>query len=94
VGLIQREIESAGISTISVTLSREITRKVRPPRALYTGLPLGHPLGFPGQAFFHTQVLRLLLEHLERIETPGTLVEVDLGLTRKDTVECKACGSG
>ena len=78
VGLIQRGVEAAGISTISVSLSKEITRKVHPPRALCTGLPLGHPLGFPGQALRQMQILRLMLQHLETIDSPGTIIEPDL----------------
>ena len=76
-GLIQREVESAGIATISITLSTEITRKVRPPRAIYPGFPLGHPLGYPGQAFNHLQILRLLLKYLKKIEAPGSIIELD-----------------
>ncbi len=76
-GLIQREVERAGIVTISITLSTEITRKVRPPRAIYPGFPLGHPLGFPGQPYRHLQILRILLKYLEKIESPGTIIELD-----------------
>jgi hypothetical protein len=78
VGLIQRVIEAAGIATISITLSREITKKVRPPRALYPGFPLGQPIAFPGQALSQLQVLRLLLKYLVEIDSPGTIVELDL----------------
>lgn len=79
-GLIQRIVEAAGIPTISISLSLEISRKVRPPRALYPGFPLGHPLGYPGQALDQLQVLRLLLKYLAEIRTPGTIVEKDLSL--------------
>jgi hypothetical protein len=78
VGLIQRVIEAAGIATISITLLREITKKVRPPRALYPGFPLGHPIACPGQPLRQLQVLRLLLKHLVEIDSPGTIVELDL----------------
>ena len=71
-------IEAAGIATISITLSREITKKVRPPRALYPGFPLGHPIAFPGQDLRQLQVLRLLLKYLVEIDSPGTIVELDL----------------
>jgi len=76
VGLIQRVVEAAGIATISVTLSIEITRRVRPPRAVYTGFPLGHPLGFPGRSSDQLKVVRFLLACLEKIESPGTLVNL------------------
>jgi len=78
VGLIQRVIEAAGISTISVSLSKEITGSVRPPRAIYQGFPLGHPISFPGQISRQLSVMRLLLKHLEEMDTPGTIIELDL----------------
>ncbi|MBW1812823.1 MAG: hypothetical protein JRJ39_03845 [Deltaproteobacteria bacterium] len=77
-GLIQRVIEAAGISTISVSLSKEITGSVRPPRAIYPGFPLGHPISFPGQISRQLSVMRLLLKHLEEMDTPGTIIELDL----------------
>lgn len=73
-GLIQRVIEAAGIPTISVTLSRGISRKVKPPRAIFTGFPLGHPFGFPHQRFRQLQLLRLMLHYLKCIDTPGTII--------------------
>ena len=73
-GLIQRAIEITGIATISITLSEEITRKVRPPRALYPGFSLGHPIAFPGQTLHQLKVLRLLLKFLEEIYAPGSIV--------------------
>jgi hypothetical protein len=47
VGLIQAEIERLGIPTASITLLPEVTRAVRPPRALSLPYPLGYPLGAP-----------------------------------------------
>lgn len=84
-------METAGFATISITLSMEITRKVNPPRALYTGLPLGHPLGFPGQAFRQLQVLRYLLRYLAEIESPGTIVKMDLTESGDAEVQCALC---
>ena len=77
-GLIQRAIEIAGIATISITLSDEITRKVHPPRALNPGFPLGHPIAFPGQILRQLKVLRLLLKFLEELDSPGSIVKCDL----------------
>jgi hypothetical protein len=48
VGLIQRAIEGAGIPTVSISILRDVTAKVRPPRALFLRWPFGHPLGEPG----------------------------------------------
>jgi len=77
VGLIQRAIEAVGIATISITLSLRVTRKINPSRALCPDLPLGHPFGFPGDAAGQKAILRLLLHHLQSIQTPGTILRVD-----------------
>ena len=77
-GLIQRTIEAAGIATISISLSEEITKKVHPPRAVCPGFPLGHPLGFPGQTPRLIALLRLLLKYLEEFDSPGSLVKPDM----------------
>ncbi len=68
-------IEGAGIATISISLSEEITRKIRPPRALWPGFPLGHPLGYPNQVACQLQVLRTLLKLLEDLESPGGFIK-------------------
>ena len=93
-GLIQRVIEAQGIATISVSLSKEITQKVRPPRSLFSGFPLGHPFGFPGQSFRQLQIIRLLLKHLKEIRVPGTIAELDLKDTGKHSVACAVCDAG
>lgn len=60
-GVIQREIEKAGVATVSVTLVREFTEKVRPPRALWVPFPFGRPLGAPGNAKVQRQVIERAL---------------------------------
>ena len=90
-GLIQRAVEAVGIATISITLSKEITRKVKPPRAVFTNLPMGHPLGFPGQRFRQIQVLRLLLKYLKNIQIPGTIIDLDLREDDDPITGCSLC---
>ena len=90
-GLIQRVIEAAGIATISISLSKEISCKVKPPRAIYTAFPLGHPLSFPGQSFRQLQILRVLLKCLREINSPGTLLELNLTENDDPTVIYAAC---
>jgi len=51
---------------------------VNPPRAVYTGMPLGHPLGFPGQESRQLQILRQTLRYLEEMDLPGGIVELDV----------------
>jgi D-proline reductase (dithiol) PrdB len=50
VGLVQSIIEKSGIPTVSITLLREVTERVGPPRALFVDRPLGYPLGEAGNA--------------------------------------------
>jgi D-proline reductase (dithiol) PrdB len=75
VGLVQRAIETTGLPTIGITLQREITRRVRPPRALYLRYPFGHPMG---EAFATAQQRTILvdaLRALESVSVPGTILE-------------------
>ena len=87
-GLIQRAIETAGVATISITLSEEITRKIRPPRALWPGFQLGHPLGYPDQADCQLQVLRTMLKLLVELESPGTITKKNM---TGNSVNVSAC---
>jgi hypothetical protein len=47
VGLIAGVIEKSGMATVCLSLLREVTEKVRPPRSLYVDFPFGYPLGAP-----------------------------------------------
>jgi len=58
VGLIQRSIEAAGIPTVSISILRDVTEKVKPPRALFLRWPFGHPLGEPGNIAQQFTVLK------------------------------------
>lgn len=75
VGLIQRAIEAEGIPTVGISILREVTEKVRPPRSVFLRYPFGHPLG---EAFNVRQQRAILLDALRALETvtePGTIVE-------------------
>lgn len=66
----QAELERRGIATASVTMLPEITRTVRPPRALAVPWKLGYPLGAPADVDLQTRVLRRLLALSTRPEVP------------------------
>lgn len=71
-GLIQRAIEAAGIPTVSISILRSVTEKVRPPRAVFLRWPFGHPLGEP----FHTaQQLTILRDAFQFLydASPGEI---------------------
>jgi D-proline reductase (dithiol) PrdB len=74
VGLIQRILEEQGISTVSISLNLAITRKVKPPRALYPGFSFGHPMGQAHDRQIQIRVLRDGLLLLEKDLEPGSVV--------------------
>ncbi|HEY8369518.1 MAG TPA: hypothetical protein VIM86_09425 [Thermodesulfobacteriota bacterium] len=75
-GLIARVIEAAGIPTVCISLVREVTERVRPPRAVYLRWPMGHPLGEPGRPAQQRQVLEDALDLLVSASTPGVIVDL------------------
>lgn len=57
--------EAAGIPTTLISLIREHTEKMRPPRALWVPFELGRPFGQPGAVALQTRVLEQALRLLE-----------------------------
>ena len=74
-GLIQRVIEQAGIPTVGISIVREYTEKVKPPRAVFLRWPFGHPLGEAGNINQQLAVLGRALAALSTITVPGTILE-------------------
>ena len=65
VGLVAGALERRGIATTTITTLREITVKVRPPRALFVQAPLGYPVGRPNDVPVQTRIVRSALSLLE-----------------------------
>lgn len=74
-GLVQRAIEAEGIPTIGISILKEVTEKVRPPRSVFLRYPFGHPLGEAFNVAQQRTILRDALNALEGIAEPGTIVE-------------------
>jgi hypothetical protein len=70
VGVVARRLEEAGIVTTSVSLIREHTEKLKPPRALWVPFPFGLPLGHPGDVTEQRAVLDALLALIDEPEVP------------------------
>jgi len=70
VGLVQGAIEDVGIATVSVSLLAEVTKNVRPPRALSVPFPLGYPLGRPCDIALQRAIILQSLKLLERTDLP------------------------
>jgi hypothetical protein len=62
--VLARVLEAHGIATTSISMVREHTEKVKPPRALFVPFPFGHALGRPGDAALQHRVLRATLDLL------------------------------
>ena len=62
-------IEKAGIPTVGISLLKEVTMAVRPPRTLFVDRPLGYPLGLPNDSELQKRIIGsafcLLTAHLE-----------------------------
>lgn len=65
VGLVQSELESGGMSTVSVSMRPEISLAMKMPRAAYVRFPLGNPFGEPNRPDQQRQILEDLFGLLE-----------------------------
>lgn len=75
VGLVQSVIEKSGIPTVSITLLREVTERVRPPRVLALERPLGYPLGEPDNAPLQKRIILAAFHLLLRAAREPLIVE-------------------
>ena len=63
-------IESEGLSTTGISLVREHTQAMAPPRALWVPFPLGRPLGSAGDPAFQHRVIAAALALLDQSAVP------------------------
>jgi hypothetical protein len=73
VGALGHYIEREGVPTAQLSLIREQTAAIRPPRALWVPFMLGRPFGAPNEPDFQRKVLRALLALFDR--APGPVLE-------------------
>jgi D-proline reductase (dithiol) PrdB len=75
---VQREIEMRGISTALITVSPEVSKQMRPPRAIYPkGFKVGNSMGRPGMKDLHKRVLMDALNLLKGPPRPGEVIEIE-----------------
>ena len=63
-------LENEGIATVSISLIREHSAALKPPRALWVPFMLGRPLGVPNDTAFQDRVVLAALALLERDAGP------------------------
>ena len=73
-GLVQREIEAAGFTTIILSTIPDLTASVSVPRLVGIEYPNGRSLGRPGDVAGQTEVLRATLRGLETMDRPGSVL--------------------
>lgn len=83
-GLIQREIEKAGIPTIGISLVRAYSEKVKPPRTVFVRWPFGHPLGEPFNIPQQRAVLAEAFRALYSVTEPGTILDLPFRWRREN----------
>ena len=69
-GVLARALEASGIATTSISMVREHTEKVKPPRALFVPFPFGHALGRANDPELQHRVLRAALDLLNEPAGP------------------------
>ncbi len=69
-GALGHYLEDEGVATTQISLVREHTAAMNPPRALWVPFMLGRPLGAPGDAAFQRRVLLAALRLLEASHGP------------------------
>ena len=71
--MIARTLEAAGLSTVQLSMVREHTEKLKPPRALFVPFPFGCPVGRADDPQFQHRVVAAALALFER--TAGPVLE-------------------
>jgi len=74
--IIQRAVEAAGISTISVALCRDVVAAVGVPRAVHYRFPFGYTFGDPNDETMQLRILKETLRASAEIEEVGAIVEL------------------
>lgn len=89
-GLIQREIEKVGIATVGISIVREYTEKVQPPRTVFVRWPFGHHLGEVGNQLQQRAVVLEALRALYQIKEPGTIIDLPFRWRREKYADYQA----
>lgn len=83
-GLIQRQVEEAGIPTISTGNAIDRMNLIKPPRALLVKFARGSMFGEPGNTARQRRILMDALEALQTMTVPGTIKELPYKWKRPD----------
>jgi D-proline reductase (dithiol) PrdB len=76
VGLIAREIERAGIPTVTLSVVREASVRTAAPRNVFVPFRLGQVFGEPGADVQQLAILADALAALLEMRTPGAILDL------------------
>jgi hypothetical protein len=85
--LIARQLEAAGIPTVTLTSARDITAAANPARAVFVDYPLGHTAGRVDETDLNRSIVSAAMAQVSQATEPGTIV--DLTLRWADTDDWK-----
>ncbi len=69
-GGLSHYLEEEGVATTQISLIKEHSLTIKPPRALWVSFPLGRPLGNPNDPAFQKDVMKHALNLLEELNGP------------------------
>jgi D-proline reductase (dithiol) PrdB len=76
VGIIAREMERQGLSTVCAVTIKEVAQQVRLPRAVFVNFPFGRTLGPAGDAALQTSIVGDMAKALRTLDRPGKVVDL------------------
>jgi D-proline reductase (dithiol) PrdB len=76
IGLLARVFERAGLTTVTVTGARDITERVRPPRAGWLNFPLGNSVGRPNERDEQRAICLEILGLAASATSPGAIANL------------------
>jgi len=84
VGLLAREIEACGVTTVALALVRELAIAVKAPRMLFLHWPFGHALGEPGNRLQQRTILHDAFSLAQAAPHPGLVVNLPYQWRRQE----------
>jgi D-proline reductase (dithiol) PrdB len=74
--IVSRELERAGVSTVTLSTIKEVTAQIRVPRPLFINFPFGRTLGRAGDAELQRQIVGDMVRVLKTHDRPGRMVDL------------------
>jgi len=77
-------MEERGLVTVSLTNMPFVAEKIGVPRAVAVEFPFGMIWGHPGEREMHRDIMARMLEAVETIKAPGTIIELPYAWPEED----------